>query len=210
MSLDAHAGECHLIVGPNGAGKSTLLRLLAGLARPTAGVVMIEGVPLGSDPDIRRHIGLLSHQSHLYGDLTAVENLAFTARLYGLPDPDLLARAGLDSVGLAGRGDEPVRRLSRGMVQRAAVARALLHRPRLLLLDEPLTGLDLDAGDRIAAVLRRELRQGVTVLMASHDVQESWDLASHVHLLSRGAWASSGPRGDLNAFLTRYQEVVRG
>lgn len=210
VSLSARAGECHLVVGPNGAGKSTLLRLLAGLARPTSGVVLVGGVPLASEPTARRHIGLLSHQSHLYGDLTAVENLAFAARLYGARDAVVMARARLETVGLADRGDEPIRRLSRGMVQRVAIARALLHGPRLLLLDEPFTGLDLASGDRVAALLRGELGNGMTVVLASHDVQESWALATHTHLLARGAWVSSGPREDLDGFLKRYREVVRG
>ena len=211
VSLAASTGECHLVVGPNGAGKSTLLRLLSGLARPTQGVILVEGVPLSRDPSARRHIGLLSHQSHLYNDLTAVENLVFTARLYGVRDPLQAARAGLEAVGLADRGDEPVRGLSRGMVQRVAIARTLLHGPRLLLLDEPFTGLDPQSSDQVASLLNRERSNGRALILVSHDVHESWELATHVHLLVRGAWILSGPRGDtLDGFLRRYLEVLHG
>lgn len=191
------------MVGPNGAGKSTLLRLLAGLARPTAGSVTREGG--------RRSIGLLSHQSQLYGDLTAVENLAFAARLYGVPDPNGQARARLAAVGLAERADEPVRSLSRGMVQRVAIARALLHGPRVLLLDEPFTGLDPQSSELTLALLAAERAAGQALVLVTHDAQEAWELATHAHLLVRGAWAFSGPReASLEGFLRRCREAVHG
>lgn len=199
------------MVGPNGAGKTTLLRLLAGLARPSAGTVAVEGIAHGQDPGIRRRIGLLSHQSQLYDDLTAVENLAFAARLHGLADPERTARGRLAAVGLADRADEPLRRLSRGMVQRAAIARALLHRPALLLLDEPFTGLDPHSIEQVSALLRAERLEGHGLVLVSHDVHESWELATHAHLLVRGAWAVTGPReGSLDGFLRGYGEVLRG
>ena len=200
------------MVGPNGAGKSTLLRLLAGLARPSAGSVLLGGVPLTRDPAARRTIGLLSHQSHLYDDLSAVENLAFAARLHGLViDPTGNARRGLAAVGLIDRVDEPVRQLSRGTVQRVAIARALMHGPRVLLLDEPLSGLDPAAAEQIAALLDDERRTGKGLVLVSHDVHESWELATHVHLLMRGAWVIDEPRsGTLEQFLTRYREALHG
>jgi len=200
------------VVGPNGAGKSTLLRLLAGLARPSAGSVLLGGVPLTRDAAARRTIGLLSHQSHLYDDLSAVENLAFAARLHGLViDPTGNARRGLAAVGLIDRVDEPVRRLSRGTVQRVAIARALMHGPRVLLLDEPLSGLDPAAAEQIAALLDDERRTGKGLVLVSHDVHESWELATHVHLLMRGAWVIDEPRsGTLEQFLTRYREALHG
>ena len=211
ISLVVRSGECHLVVGPNGAGKSTLLRLLAGLARPTAGTVAIEGAPLAGDSSRRRLIGLLSHQSHLYDDLSPAENLRFAARLYGLPDPGAAVRERLAAVGLADRANDPVRRLSRGMVQRAAIARALLHSPRLLLLDEPGTGLDPHWAEQVAGLLRTELAAGRALVLVSHDVHESWDLATHVHVLVQGSWACSGPRGSsLEGFLRSYREVLHG
>ncbi|HEV8149623.1 MAG TPA: heme ABC exporter ATP-binding protein CcmA [Gemmatimonadales bacterium] len=203
LSLSVQAGECHLIVGPNGAGKTTLLRLLAGLARPTAGTVVIEGG--------RRRIGLLSHQSQLYNELTAVENLAFAARLHGVADPARAARTCLTAVGLAERADDPVGKLSRGMVQRVAIAKALLHAPRLLLLDEPFTGLDLQATEQTLALLGAERAAGRALVLVTHDAQEAWDLATHAHLLVRGVWAFGGPReASLEHFLRRCREALRG
>ena len=211
VSLTVAAGECHLIVGPNGAGKTTLLRLLAGLARPSAGTVSIAGAALARDPLLRRRIGLLSHQSQLYHDLSAAENLAFTARLYGISNPAGAARAGLAALGLAERADEPVRRLSRGMVQRVAIARALLHAPRLLLLDEPFTGLDQQSSEQTLALLGAELAAGQALVLVTHDAGEAWELATHAHLLVRGAWAWSGPReASLERFLQRCRELARG
>jgi heme exporter protein A len=206
-----HGGECHLVVGPNGAGKTTLLRLLAGLARPFSGTVLIRGTVLTREPACRRAIGLLSHQSHLYDDLTALENLTFRARLHGLPDPKGLARAALVSVGLEDRARDPVRGLSRGMVQRVAIAGALLHDPAVLLLDEPFTGLDPRSAEQVAGLLSREREKGSGLVLVSHDVHESWDLATHVHLLVRGGWISGGRKSEsLDAFLRRYHETLHG
>jgi heme exporter protein A len=211
VSLSVHAGECHLVVGPNGAGKSTLLRQLAGLARPSAGSVTIEGQQLARQPLARRRIGLLSHQSQLYGELTAIENLEFAARLYGIADPSGTARARLAAVGLADRAKQPVRSLSRGMVQRVAIARALLHGPRLLLLDEPFSGLDAQSSEQTLALLSAERSAGHALVLVTHDPHEAWDLATHAHLLVRGAWAFGGPREPaLDGFLRRCREALHG
>lgn len=211
ISLAVRPGECHLVVGPNGAGKSTLLRILAGLARPSAGTVAVGGASPGRDPGVRRSIGLLSHQSHLYDDLSAAENLTFAARLYGLPDPAGTARGRLAALGLRERSDEPVRRLSRGLMQRVAIARALLHGPALLLLDEPFTGLDSLATGQVVALLREELRRGLALVLVSHDVREAWPLATHAHALIRGGWTITGPvAGTMEDFLTRYGAGIRG
>jgi heme exporter protein A len=217
VSLTVHRGECHLLVGPNGAGKTTLLRLLAGLARPTVGTVSLDGLPLRQHPELRRRIGFLSHQSQLYDDLSVAENLSFTASLYGLADAEQLSRSRLAAVGLSDRADDAVRGLSRGMVQRVAIARALLHQPALLLLDEPFTGLDPHSIEQVAGLLESERQRSGSgaespgLVLASHDVPEAWELASHVHLLMRGQWVLTGPReGTLEAFLRRYREVLRG
>jgi heme exporter protein A len=222
VSLTVRAGECHLVAGPNGAGKSTLLRLLAGLARPSAGTVLLEGRILAgrpprarqaappAEPAFRAHIGLLSHQSQLYDDLTAGENLAFAARLHGLDRPEDRARAGLAAVGLAERADTPVRKLSRGMIQRVAFARAILHEPRLILLDEPFTGMDPVSSDAVRERLGALLRTGCALVLVTHDVLEAWELASHAHVMVRGEWMRSGPRGaSMDGFLHEYREVVR-
>ena len=223
VSLTVLAGECHLIAGPNGAGKSTLLRLLAGLARPSGGVVFLEGRVLTgrpsrtqlptpvAEPSLRRHIGLLSHQSQLYDDLSAAENLAFSARLHGLDRPEERARAGLAAVGLAERADAPVRKLSRGMIQRVAFARTILHEPRLVLLDEPFTGMDPVSSDAVRERLASLRAAGCALVLVTHDVLEAWALASHAHVMVRGAWGRSGPRGgSIEGFLEEYREVTRG
>ena len=223
VSLTVRPGECHLIAGPNGAGKSTLLRLLAGLARPSGGLVLLEGRVLtgrpprtrlpapAAEPSLRRHVGLLSHQSQLYDDLTAGENLAFAARLHGLDRPQERARMGLAAVGLAERAASPVRKLSRGMIQRVAFARAILHEPRLVLLDEPFTGMDPVSSDAVRERLAGLRAAGCGLVLVTHDVLEAWALATHAHVLVRGAWARSGPRGDsLEGFLDAYREVAHG
>lgn len=211
VSLTVQARECHLVVGPNGAGKTTLLRLLAGLARPFAGAVLIRGALLTREPSSRRFLGMLSHQSHLYDDLTALENLTFIARLHGLPDPTAAAVSALAGVGLEHRSGDQVRRLSRGMVQRIAIAAALIHAPEVLLLDEPFTGLDPQSAEQVAGLLLREREKSSGLVLVSHDVHESWELATHVHLLVQGAWVSSGPRREtLDEFLRRYRAALHG
>ncbi len=206
------AGEMLAVAGPNGAGKTTLLRLLAGLMRPSAGEVRIRGQrPTRDDPGPRRAIGLLSHHTFLYDDLTPAENLHFTARLYGLTDPAGATRAALEEVGLTARADTPVRHLSRGLLQRAAIARALLHQPDILLLDEPFTGLDAPSADRFRALLAAQLARGRALVLVSHHLAEAWDLATHVAVLSGGRWALEGSRpSDLAAFHARYAELVHG
>ena len=154
VDLHVAPGECVVLCGPNGAGKTTLLRILATLARPTSGDVRIAGLdPAKAGADVRRQIGFLSHRTLLYDDLTAEQNLAFYARMYAIPDAQARIDDLLERVGLTARRHDLVRTYSRGMQQRLAVARAVLHRPALVLLDEPYTGLDplaADTSDRAA------------------------------------------------------------
>lgn len=210
VDLAVSAGETLAVVGPNGAGKTTLLRCLAGVMRPTAGEILLEGTPVrGGDPASRAGIGLLSHRSMLYDDLTVRENLAFAARLYGLPDPLGAAHRALDEVGLLDRADDLPRALSRGLLQRAALARALLHHPRLLLLDEPFTGLDLAAADRLRDLLRARRPAGLGTIVVTHQVAEVWELATEVRALVAGQWVDApGRDAPLETFLTRYREVA--
>jgi ABC-type multidrug transport system ATPase subunit len=197
-------------VGPNGAGKTTLLRILAGLIRPTAGHIRVLGQPLErGSARIRGAIGLLSHQSLLYDDLTLLENLTFTARLYGLERPRKVAEAALAEAGLGDRAGDLPRRLSRGLVQRAAIVRALLHRPQLLLLDEPFTSLDAAAADRLRVELKARLATGLGVVLVTHHLAEAWELASRVAVLVNGCWAADEPRtGTVDAFLPRYYGLI--
>jgi heme exporter protein A len=210
ISLELAAGETLAVVGPNGAGKTTLLRLLAGLMRPSSGEVLVLGRRLApADPEARRPIGIVSHQSLLYDDLTIEENLLLAARLYGLVDPRGEARRALESVGLAARAGETPRRLSRGMVQRAAIARAFLHDPAVLLLDEPFTGLDAPAAEQLRGLLRERAAVGRAMIVVTHHLAETWELASRVAVLAGGRWALEGPReADLAAFLPRYHEAI--
>ena len=210
VNLTLAAGEALAVAGPNGAGKSTLLRLLAGLMRPTAGEVRILGRPLRQDAAAaRRGVGLLSHQSLLYDDLTLLENLTFAARLYGLLRPRETALAALARAGLGSRAGESPRRLSRGLLQRAAIARALLHRPRILLLDEPFTALDAAAAERLREELRHLLAQGMGMVIVTHHLAEVWDLATRVSVLVEGRWVCDEARaGALSAFLPRYHGLI--
>ena len=212
IDLTLAAGDVLLVLGPNGAGKTTLLRTLAGLLRPQAGSVTVLGRALsGDDPDARRPIGLLSHQSMLYDELTLQENLLFAARLYNLSEPMRRVEAALEAQGLLQRKDDRPRNLSRGLQQRAAIARALLHDPRLLLLDEPFTGLDAVAGDRLRELLNRLRSPQRAIVIVTHHAGEAWDLTTRVGVLVGGRWAYHAARPqELAPFHLTYQELARG
>ena len=174
--------------GPGGAGKTTLLRGLALLARPTGGELRILGVDALEDPDVlRSRIGLISHKSMLYGDLTARENLAFFASLYGLEGPEADARIDelLRLVELDHRVNDCARTFSRGMQQRLSIARALINDPELVLLDEPYSGLDPHAAELFDRLIAR-VRDGRTFVMVSHDLEKGFDLCTHALIMARG------------------------
>jgi heme exporter protein A len=187
VDLHVKEGEFVTLVGPNGAGKSTLLRIVATLLRPTAGEVRVGGWPLPAYAGrVRRHIGLVSHQPLLYRDLSAAENLLFFARLYGVQDAGDRVQSALRRVGLLARQRDPVGTFSRGMVQRLTIARATLHEPDLLLLDEPYTGLDREASALLDDLLRREAAAGRTILMITHDLGHGLNLCDRLVILHRG------------------------
>jgi heme exporter protein A len=210
VDLQVRPGDALVVVGPNGAGKTTLLRVLAGLARPSAGEVRVLGRRLErSAPEARRPIGFVSHQSLLYDDLTVRENVLLAARLYGVPDPWSAAARVLEAVGLTDRADDRPRRLSRGLLQRASIGRALVHEPRLLLLDEPFTGLDAPSAERLRGLLRDRLAAGLGLILVTHHLEEAWELASRVAVLVGGRWMLEEPRaGELADFLPRYRALV--
>jgi heme ABC exporter ATP-binding subunit CcmA len=212
IDLQVGPGDALVVAGPNGAGKTTLLRVLAGLTRPSAGQVWVIGKRLDrSTPETRRPIGFVSHQSLLYDDLTIAENISLAARLYGLPDPRAKAARALESVGLADRASDRPRQLSRGLLQRAAIARALVHEPRLLLLDEPFTGLDAPATERLRGLLLERKQLGLGLLLVSHHLDEAWDLATRVAVLSGGRWLLDEPKkGSLADFIPRYRALAHG
>jgi heme exporter protein A len=187
VDLDVGSGEAVAILGANGAGKTTLLRLLATLLRPSDGSLNLFGQPLkDGGAGARRRIGFLAHASFLYPDLTPIENLEFYARAFGVDDADTRVQQVLDEVGLLGWRTRPVRTLSRGLEQRCSLARVLLHRPDLLLLDEPFNGLDADSAAMLTAVLQREHARGATVLMTTHDLPRALAVCGRGLILSRG------------------------
>jgi heme exporter protein A len=190
-----------------------MLRILASLSRPTAGEVRIGGMRLPDQAsEVRRQLGVVSHQPLLYGDLTAEENLRFYGRMYGLRDLRRRVQEVLELVGLAARRRDLVRQFSRGMQQRLAIGRAILHQPSVMLLDEPHTGLDQDASAMLDGLLRQVAAKGRTVVMTSHDLVRSADLATRVDILSRGVIAASVHRGEVEAasLPELYRSVTHG
>ena len=191
-------GEFVALLGPNGAGKSTFLRILTTLSYPNSGRVTIAGYQLPEHAAaVRLHLGVVTHQPMLYGNLTSYENLRFFSQLYGLP----ISRQRIDeiikSLSLGARSNDLVRNYSRGMQQRLAIGRAIIHDPELLLLDEPHTGLDQDACDLLGNLLRNVAANGRTVLITSHDLGRVETLASRFDILSRGIITASARREDL-------------
>ncbi len=193
VDLAVAPGECLALLGPNGAGKTTLLRILATLSKPTAGLVRVAGLPLpAAAGEVRRRLGVVAHHPLLYSDLTAAENLDFYARLYGLRDYGGRVAAVLEQVGLAARRHDLVRTFSRGMQQRLAIGRALLHNPAVMMFDEPYTGLDPQAAEMLDQVLAEARRAGRTILLTTHDLARALTLADRVAILARGMIVFSG------------------
>jgi len=192
IRLEAAPGSCLALIGRNGAGKTTLLRIIAGFNRPGKGQVRI----FGKEPretETRSSIGFIGHGISVYDELSALENLKLFGALYNLPDPHRSAMEWLERTGLARVATGLVREFSRGMRQRLAVARAFLHEPRVLLLDEPFTALDDKAIAVLQRLLREALEQGKTIVMSTHQLREALELASHVAMLNRGQVAFHGP-----------------
>jgi heme ABC exporter ATP-binding subunit CcmA len=186
VSLAMQAGDIIGLLGPNGAGKSTLLGMLATLVVPTTGTISYgASTARQAGEAVRARIGVLAHELHLYPELTARQNLEFFARLHGLPT-DGLVTAALESAGLADRGDDQVASFSRGMRQRLALERALLHNPRLVLLDEPFTGLDDRAVRIVADRLRLIAAEGAIVVLATHDLDVADGLITRMAVVRSG------------------------
>jgi ABC-type multidrug transport system ATPase subunit len=205
VSLDCRAGEIVGLLGPNGAGKSTLLSIISTLAAPSSGEVLYGGRTARQiGAPVRSRIGVLSHDLHLYSELTAIENLVFFGRLYGVPDAQTVAADALRRARLDERGGDVVSGFSRGMRQRLALERALLHSPRLLLLDEPFTGLD-DASTMALIARLRELRTaGCIMLVATHDLDVGEAVLDRAVILQDGRLLASEP--DVRGLRKRYQD----
>lgn len=212
LDFEVESGEFVALLGPNGAGKTTFLRILASLSRPAMGEVRIAGYHLpGQASAVRRRLGVVSHQPLLYGDLTAEENLRFYGRMYAVSDLNARIAEVLDMVGLAPRRRDLVRTFSRGMQQRLAIGRAVLHDPDVMLFDEPHTGLDQDACVMLDTVLREVAARGRTVVMTSHDLARAADLASRFDVLSRGKIVASVRRDEMDTtdnLLAFYRRAV--
>jgi heme exporter protein A len=191
VDLTLQAGQITALLGPNGAGKSTLVSILATLTTPTSGEVRYGGREL--DEDLRGAIGVIAHESLCYGDLTGRENLEFFARLYHVANPRMRAAEMLVRVGLGHAAERAARTYSRGMLQRLAVARALIHRPKLLLADEPFTGLDRSGVELLSQLLVEERAAGALVVVVTHDFDVIAPLADRVLVLHRGKIAHDGP-----------------
>lgn len=213
VDLTVTTGEAVAVFGPNGAGKTTLLRILATLLRPSQGALRLFGVPLSdAGTSARRRIGFLSHRSFLYPDLTPAQNLDFYARMFAVPARLERVRGLLDQVGLIGWAHRPVRTLSRGLEQRCALARALVHEPELLLLDEPFSGLDVNAAAMLSKMLRQAQARGTTLLMTTHDSARGFEICSRAVILARGrlVWDGRVSTARRDDFEQTYLATVHG
>ncbi len=187
LDIEVQPGQIVALLGPNGAGKTTLLRILASLAKPSLGQVRVAGLLLPAQSRVlRAQVGLLAHQPLLYGDLSAEQNLLFFSQLYGIEDAEQRVQDLLSQLGLAARRRDPVRIFSRGMQQRLAIARTILHKPKILLLDEPHTGLDPESAESINGLLHVLANEGCSILMTSHDLEKAAELADRVEVLTGG------------------------
>jgi len=211
IDLSVGEGEFLTIFGPNGAGKTTLLRILSSLTKPTKGKVLIAGHDIKKEPqEIRKSVGFISHQPFLYESLSAFENIRFFASMYGISNADEKAAEVIRRVGLENRRHDLVRTFSSGMKQRLAVARAIVHDPKILLLDEPYSGLD-QHGTRIFNEMLKLLKtQKRTILMTTHNISEGFELSDRVAILSNGTFVFEGLTNELEdaKFTDIYFEKV--
>jgi heme exporter protein A len=213
VDLVVAPGDVVALLGANGAGKTTLLRCLALLLRPSAGRLALFGTDAtAAPPALRRRLGWVGHESCCYADLTGAENLALYARLFGLCDGPARVDEAIAWAGLEAAARRPVRVYSRGMAQRLALARALLHQPDLLLLDEPFTGLDPPGAEALATRLAALAAAGRAVVLASHDLERLAPLATRLVILRRGrvAWSQDGRASDAAAVAAAYAAVAGG
>lgn len=214
VSLSLDRGESLAVVGPNGAGKSTFFKCTVGLLQPTSGEVYLDGELISKNSmSVKQKIGFLGHETYLYSTLTPLENLKFYGKLYKIKEADKKAAELLKEVGLHLFRDMPVRSFSRGMVQRLSIARVLLAEPEILMLDEPHTGLDVEAAYLLNSILKEKQRKGTAILMISHDFEQVQELADRVAVLSKGKIADTmtiGKSSNLEALKEWYGKAVKG
>ncbi|MBI1879474.1 MAG: heme ABC exporter ATP-binding protein CcmA [Chloroflexi bacterium] len=206
VNLTINEGDFITLMGANGAGKTTLLHIVATLSKPSGGSVGISGYSTAdSATELRRFIGLVSHKTLLYDDLSAAQNLRFYAQMYDVPDASNRIETLLNQVGLWGRQHDPVRTYSRGMQQRLAIARAMLHNPPILLLDEPDTGLDQHAADKLSELLSAVGASQRTILMTTHNLERGLSLGNRVVILAKGKIAYDVQRQSVGVAEVREQ-----
>lgn len=212
VDLTLNSGDCLALFGPNGAGKTTLLRVIAGLLKPTSGTVTVGGRSLRGDAAARAQVGLISHQSMLYRALTARENVEFAARLYGVNDPRNAAGRALERIRILDRADTPVRSLSRGLQQRVSIARAIVHEPSVVLLDEPYTGLDAAGGAALTEMLLLLRTSGAALLLVTHNVDEGLAVASHAAIMLGGRIVRRDESSSIDrlSYAAAYRNLVVG
>ena len=209
IGIRVPAGATLAVFGPNGAGKTTLIKILAGIMRPSSGKILIDGLEFKDNAEqLRARLGLVAHQSYLYGGLSASENLDFYARMYGISDREKRISEVLELVGMSGRRHDRFSTFSRGMQQRMALARALLHNPSVLLLDEPETGLDQQALGAMWEIIRREEAGRRTVIFTSHSFERALAVCDEVVILEKGKVAFKERACNLNlpTLRQRYDE----
>ncbi|WP_419956172.1 ABC transporter ATP-binding protein [Neobacillus niacini] len=213
IDLSITQGETVAILGPNGAGKSTLLKVLATLIKPTSGLVKINGLDLKKDHiEVKKLFGYLPHSSLLYDHYTPLENLVFFGDLYGVKDVEKRARNLVNEVGLSFFINEPVKNFSRGMIQRIAIARAIIHEPKIMLLDEPHTGLDQGAISILNNVILSMKEKGCTTLMVTHDFKQAAAICDRIIIVKNGKIADDFKINNksLNLVSEKYQVLVEG
>ncbi len=212
INLEVNHGESLVILGPNGAGKTTLIKVLATIMKPTSGEVTINGLHHEKhSEEIRRGIGVVTHETFFYNNLTAHENLEFYSRMYGVPNPQERIQEVVSLVGMTPRLYDRISTLSRGMQQRLSIARALLHQPPIMLLDEPETGLDQQALAMLWKVVKGEGTDNRTVILTTHNLERGLNLGDRVVILSRGtiAYQQSEKSLDLDGLKQAYEESIR-
>lgn len=211
LDLRVAPGEFVSLFGRNGAGKTTFLRILAGISRPSSGTMDIRPERPEKSPFVRGAVGYLFHNTSLYMDLTAKENLSFFARMMNASTEESFLSQRMQQVGLAGRENEPVRHFSRGMQQRLAIARAFLHDPDILLLDEPFTGLDPSGSDFFSDYLKGIHAEGKTCIMAIHDTHLGYELADRLVVIEKGTIALDAVKSSLSydQFIQEYRALSK-
>lgn len=216
INLEVEKGEFLAIFGPNGAGKTTLIKIISTLMSPTNGTILIKAQNIKEKPlEVRKQIGVISHDTYLYESLTAYENLLFYGKMYGIENPKEKAEKLLEQVGLSTRASDRIATYSRGMKQRLSIARAVLHDPEILLLDEPYTGLDQQASktfEKILAELYGSEKEK-TIIITTHDLERGLQICTRAVILNNGRIvydASKNKISSLEQFKAKYEMLIGG